>query len=71
MPGPDDRLIVWVDAVVATVLLALAWFSAGWLGYVLLDRHASGQTRLIALIVTAAYQLAAFALAARVRNARR
>jgi hypothetical protein len=66
----NGRLIVLVDAVVACVLLAAAWFSAGWLGYVLLDRHSSGTARLTALGVTLAYQIAAFAMAARARRAR-
>ena len=70
-PDPNDPLLAWVDATVGMTLLAMAWLSAGWLGYVLLDRHATGQTRLIVLGVTAIYQVAAFTLAARARNARR
>ena len=70
LPDPRERLIVLVDAIVATVLMAMAWISAGWMGYVLLDRHSSDQTRWIALGVTAIYQAAAFFLAARARKGR-
>ena len=67
-PNRDARVLAVVDATVGWLFFALAWVSAGWLGYVLLDPKTSGSMRLTVLGIVALQQTIAITVAARARR---
>ena len=60
-----------LDVMLAGVLMAMAWAFAGYLGVRLLDPRSDLATSVLILALIAAYQVCAFAVAARARRPRR
>ncbi|HTI68154.1 MAG TPA: hypothetical protein VL460_11475 [Caulobacteraceae bacterium] len=62
--APLDMRLAWL-------LMAMAWVFAGYFGVRLLDPRSDLQTTLLTLSMVTAYQVCAFAVAARARSPRR